>query len=105
MRRAAKIDDNQEEIVKELRKMPGVTVEVNHHDIIVGFRNFTLWYEIKNLDEVSKKTGKIKESAKTPRQKKLDKEWTGHREYVTSTEEILEDITSITIGKCINTKI
>ena len=95
--RKAKIDNNQSDIVKALRKLPGVTVEVNHHDIICGFRGFTMWYEIKNTDQVSKRTKKILDSAKRKSQKKLDKTWTGHRKYATTVEEILADITQHTI--------
>ena len=97
MRRAARIDNNQENIVSALRMLPGVRVEVNHHDILVGFRGFTMWYEIKNEEQRSKKTGKIRKSAKRASQKILDGIWTGHRKYVTSIEEIVADITNHTI--------
>ena len=97
MRRAARIDNNQENIVSALRMLPGVRVEVNHHDLLVGFRGFTMWYEIKNEDQRSKKTGEILESAKRASQKTLDETWTGHRKYVTSIEEIVADITQHTM--------
>ena len=99
MRRAAKTDTNQQQIVADLRTIPGVSVEADHHDLLVGFRGYTFWYEIKNADAVSKKTGKIKESSKRDSQKVLDKTWTGHREYATTTEEILTDITNRTTNR------
>jgi hypothetical protein len=91
-RRAAKIDSNQNEIVKELRKIPGVTVEVNHDDILVGYKGKTYWYELKDESAVSKKTGKILESSIKDSQKKLRAEWAGHYKIVSSLEEILKDI-------------
>ena len=91
-RRAAKIDNNQPEIVAKLRKM-GYSVEVNHDDILVGFKKRTLWYEIKEPEKaVSKKTGEILESAKKDSQKRLEREWKGHYKIVSSLEDILLDI-------------
>ena len=63
-RQAAKIDANQPDIVKDLRKIKGVTVELNHDDILVGYKGITYWYEIKTPESVSKQTGLILESAK-----------------------------------------
>ncbi|KKK84038.1 hypothetical protein LCGC14_2787400, partial [marine sediment metagenome] len=54
-----KIDSNQREIVKSLRKIPGITVELNHHDFLLGYKGKTYWFEIKNSDCVSPKTGEI----------------------------------------------
>ena len=90
-RRAAKIDSNQPQIVKDLRKM-GYSVEVNHDDILVGIRGMTFWFEIKESNCVSKKTGLILESAKKDSQKKLEKEWRGHYSIVSTLEEIIEEI-------------
>ena len=91
---AANIDKNQPEIVKELRKIPGVQVELNHDDILVGYNGMTFWYELKNEDSVSKKTGKIRQSAKKESQIKLENEWTGHYRIVSSLQEILDDLFS-----------
>jgi hypothetical protein len=93
MRYAKKIDANQQKIVEDLRQLPGVTVVVDKDDILLGFRNSTFWYEFKNPDKISKKTGELLESSKTKRQKELDKTYTGHRRYITTFEEILADIT------------
>ena len=91
---AANIDKNQPEIVKELRKIPGVQVELNHDDILVGYNGMTFWYELKNEDSVSKKTGKIRQSAKKESQIKLENEWTGHYRIVSSLQDILDDLFS-----------
>ena len=99
MRYAKKIDSNQKQIVAALRKLPGVSVVVDKDDIVLGFRNYTMWYEFKNPNKISKKNGELLESAKTPRQKDLDKTYTGHRKYVTTFEEILADITQHTMGR------
>ncbi len=91
-RRQDKIDRNQKAIIEALRALPNVSVEPGHDDIIVGLRGQTFWYEIKDTSQLSKKTGKLRESAKTEDQKRLDRTWKGHRKYVTSIDEILEDI-------------
>jgi hypothetical protein len=91
-RQAAKIDANQPDIVKALRKINGVTVELNHDDILVGYQGKTFWFEIKTPDCVSKKTGLILESEKKDSQKRLEKEWRGHYRIVSNVDEILSDI-------------
>lgn len=91
-RRKDKVDENQKEIVKALRKIPGISVEVGHDDILVGRNGKTYWFEIKSPDAVSKKTGKIKESEKKDDQKRLEAEWTGHYKIVHSIDQILDEI-------------
>ena len=90
-RRAANVDLNQPEIVKALRKI-GYSVELDHDDILVGAHDKTFWYEIKSESAVSKKTGKVLETAKKPSQIKLEATFQGHYKIVSSLEEILEDI-------------
>lgn len=92
-RQAARVDDNQSDIVKELRKL-GYTVYLDVDDILVGKGGFNFWYEIKNPDTVSQKTGKIRESAKKEGQKELEKKWKGHYRIVSSLEEILNDMSA-----------
>lgn len=92
MRRAARTDLNQNSIVNALRNIPGVTVALKHDDILVGYRGRTYWYEIKNSDAVSRKTGKIRESEKKKSQKALESVWTGHYKIVSSLLEISNDI-------------
>ena len=95
-RQAAKIDSNQPDIVKDLRKINGVTVELNHDDILVGYKGLTYWFEIKTPECVSKQTGLILESAKKTSQKKLEKEWKGHYRIISNVNEILSDIGLLT---------
>ena len=91
MRRAKKIDANQPGIVKALRAISGVTVALDHDDIIVGYNGSTYWFELKTPDCVGK-DGKIRESDKKDTQKKLESEWRGHYRIVWSIDQILSDI-------------
>mgnify|MGYP001815709198 CR=1 FL=1 len=91
-RRAAKVDSNQPEIVRALRKIPGMTVQTGHDDIICGYRGQTYWFEIKEPETVSKRTGEILDSQIKPAQHKLRKEWTGHYSSVYSLDQILAEI-------------
>ena len=81
-RRAKKVDANQPDIVKALRKL-GYTVYLDVDDILVGKNGFNYWYEIKN------KNGR---NRKQESQTKLEKEWLGHYKIVSSLDEILEDM-------------
>ena len=90
-RQAAKIDSNQPDIVKNLRTIPGMTVEVGHDDIIVGYQGRTYWYEIKEPSTVGK-NGEVRELEIKPSQKKLLAEFTGHYKMVWSWSQILQDI-------------
>ena len=95
--RARKIDNNQAQIVKELREIPGISVEVNHDDILVGYRGHTLWYEIKDPKHVGK-DGEIQPSKIKPSQIKLLSEFNGHYKIVWSIVQILEDLNGIDDG-------
>jgi len=90
-RYAKKVDSNQAEIVKQLRSMPGVEVEVDHHDIFVGRCGKNYWFEIKDPGEVGR-NGKVRESALKPSQKRLKETWPGHYSIVWSLDQILEEI-------------
>ena len=57
MRRAARVDKNQKEIVKALRSIPGVSVALGHDDLLVGFRSKTYWFELKSSEKASKQEG------------------------------------------------
>ncbi len=89
---ALKIDNNQQAIVKALRKIPGITVEVSHDDILVGRNGKTYWFEIKNPDCVSKKTGEIQPSKIKPSQYKLLETWTWHYSIAWELGHILDEI-------------
>ena len=91
-RYAKKVDENQNQIVKALRKIPGVSVELDHDDILVGHQGRTYWFELKKPDAVSKKTGQVRESEKKDSQKRLEKEYNGHYRIVWSLDQILEEI-------------
>lgn len=95
----AKVDSNQSEIVKELRAIPGVTVELDHDDILLGYRGRTYWYEIKSLEVVSKKTNEILESKIKKDQKRIRDTFTGHYKIVSSLDDILFDIGILTEAK------
>lgn len=88
----AKVDNNQSDIVKKLRSIPGLTVELGHDDFLCGYRGKTFWYELKSEDAVSRKTKKVLESAIKPSQKKIRSEFTGHYKIVSNLTEILKDL-------------
>jgi hypothetical protein len=92
LRRKAKIDNNQNEIIEALLDIPGVTVARDHDDILTGHKGRTYWYEIKSEGAVSRKTGQVLQSKKKKSQIKLEGEWTGHYRIVSSLDEILEDM-------------
>ncbi len=94
-RYAKKIDKNQPQIVETLRCLPGVTVDLNHNDLLIGHRGKNFWIELKKPKCVSKKTGKLLESAIRPSQKKLRDEWSGQYAIVSTIEEILDIINEI----------
>ena len=95
-RQAAKVDANQSDIVKQLRKL-GYSVQVGHDDILVGHKGKTLWYEIKDPEKtLSKKTGELLPSAIKLSQQALMSTWSGHYQIVWTLEQILADIASET---------
>lgn len=88
IRRAARVDNNQKAIVKALRDIPNVTVQLGHDDILVGHTGKdgiprTYWYEIKNKDGFDKLQ---------PSQVELLDSWKGHYKVVHTLDEILEDL-------------
>jgi hypothetical protein len=89
--RKMRVDDNQKRIVEGLRAM-GITCAPSHDDILVGHKGATFWYEVKNPNTVSKKTGEVLESKIKSSQKKIRATWRGHYKIVTSIEEILFDL-------------
>ncbi len=91
-RQAAKIDKNQNQIVKDLRTIPGVTVAPNHDDLLVGYKGRTYWFEVKNPDKLSKKGNYLIDSARKDSQRKLEREWKGHYKVLWSLEQILIDL-------------
>lgn len=87
--RHKKVDANQPQIVKELRKL-GYSVELDHDDILVGHNGITYWFEIKTGPKAT-----IKES-----QEKLLAEYKGHYSIVWSTEMIVAEINKLEKTLC-----
>ncbi|RLI49791.1 hypothetical protein DRO61_04650 [Candidatus Bathyarchaeota archaeon] len=89
-RQAARIDANEKEIVKALRKIPNVTVQQGHDDLLCGYKGVTYWFEIKDPDKVFNKDGGFKKGAIKPSQEKLLENWTGHYQIVWELDQILK---------------
>ena len=93
MRRAAKVDDNQTEIVAALRKI-GATVQPLHAvgqgcpDILVGWRGMNTILEIKD--------GKKPPSARklTEDQERWHAAWRGQVTVVETVEQAIEAVTN-----------
>ena len=93
MRRKYKADRNESEIVRQLRAIPGVTVETGHDDLLVGYQGKSYWFEVKNPDAV-RKDGKpyAKANMTAKKQARLEQSWAGHYRIVSSLDQILEEI-------------
>lgn len=89
---AKKVDANQPAIVKALRDIPGVTVEVGHDDILVGYKGRTFWFEVKSPESISPRTGQVRLSAVTASERERAATWRGHYQFVSSADEIMEAI-------------
>lgn len=93
MRRAAKVDDNQAEIVAALRKI-GASVTVTSAvgngfpDLAVGWRGMTTLLELKD--------GSKPPSARklTPEQEKWHANWRGQVAVVETVEQAIEAVTN-----------
>jgi hypothetical protein len=91
--RANRTDGNQSAIVEWLRALPGVSVAVEHDDIIVGYQGRNYWFEVKNpetcflADGITFTATAIKKS-----QSKIRATWSGQYEIVWSVEQILKTI-------------
>lgn len=92
MRRAAKVDNNQKQIMDALRQITSVTVEPGHDDLLVGYHGKTYWFEIKSERAVSKRTGLVREKSKKESQIKLEANWKGHYSIVSTLDEILSEM-------------
>ncbi len=88
-----KTDSNEKDIVRELRQIPGVSVETGHDDLLCGYKGRTYWFEIKHPDEVDKNGDPYaKKSETAKKQKKLANEFRGHYKIVYCIEQILSEI-------------
>lgn len=90
-RRAARVDDNQTQVVAALRKLPGVTVELGHDDFLVGYQGRTFWVELKNPNKRNA-DGSWKVGALKADQLRIASDWCGHYLITDSLSEILRDI-------------
>ena len=86
-------DKNEKVIVEALRKIPGVKVQTDVNDILIGYRGKNYWIEIKNTDQLTK-SGRLKKAkGKTyEKQKALLDHWTGQYAICTSLDQILSII-------------
>ncbi len=88
MRKRAKADANQEQIVKDLRKL-GCSVQPIHSvgngcpDILVGWRGECFVFELKNGDRPC-------DRVLTPDESKWHREWRGQVKVAGTTREIAE---------------
>lgn len=89
MRRAAKVDKNQAEIVEALRNIPGCSVLITSSlgngapDISVGYRGFNFWFELKSSPS----------EHLTPDQQEFHLSWFGQIQKVSSLKEIITAMT------------
>jgi hypothetical protein len=88
----SRVDNNQLEIIKALRKIPNLIVQLGHDDFLVGYKGKTYWFECKSLSAISKRTGKPLKSSITPSQKLLLANWTGHYKVVWTLDMVLKEI-------------
>lgn len=89
-----KTDTNEKDIVRALRKIPGITVITGVNDIICGYKGFNYLYEIKNPSEIAKATGKPfnRKHNTYLKQSNLETTWTGHYRIVSTLDEILAEL-------------
>ena len=90
-RYAKRTDNNQADIVSQLRSIPGITVETDHDDILVGHKGITYWVELKNPNVV-KKSGELQANALRNSQKRIKEKWSGQYLVAWSVKQILEEI-------------
>jgi hypothetical protein len=90
MKRAHKIDGNQNRIVKELRDIPGISVRITSMvgsgfaDLVVGFRKQNYLFELKDSSLPPSRR------QLTEDEKKFRDTWHGHYSVCETLEEILQ---------------
>lgn len=88
--RVRKADDNQSELVKQMRKIPGLTVAHTHTvgngmvDVVCGFRGVNYLLEIKD----PKKPPSARKL--TTDEERFHKEWTGQIAVVETLEDVMK---------------
>ncbi len=88
-KQTGRVDSNQAGIIEALCKIQGVTVEIGHNDILIGYKGRNYWVELKSQDTVSPRTGKVRPSEIKDSQKKLLKEWRGNYTICWNIDQIL----------------
>jgi len=92
MRRAAKVDSNQKQIVKQLREL-GISVAPGHDDLLVGYQGKTYWFELKDPDKLLCADGvRFRKGVILDSQKEIMRTWRGHYAIVWELEMILYNI-------------
>jgi hypothetical protein len=97
--RAKKVDANQAELVKQIRKIPGATVKHTHVvgdgfvDIVVGYRKRNFLFEIKDPSQPPSKR-KLTED-----EEKFHKEWTGHVAVVETIDDVVRELNATTLQR------
>lgn len=92
MRRASKVDDNQNEIVKALRQIPGISVAITsgigkgYPDLNLGWKGKTYLIELKD----GQKTASRRKL--TDDEIRFKNNWTGHYAICSTLDEILNEI-------------
>ena len=92
LRRHSKPDRNQGDIVSALRKIPGISVETGHDDILVGYKGRSWWFEVKAQECVSPRTARVRASSMTKSEKHRLNNWKGQYDVVWDVYQILEII-------------
>lgn len=93
VRRAAKVDGNQAEIVEALRGIDGCSVQVlsgvgdGCPDLLIGYRGFNFLFEVKDPDQPKHR------HELTPDQKLFYASWCGQVQKVFSLKEIITTMT------------
>ncbi len=88
--RVRKCDNNQSELVKQMRKIPGLTVAHTHTlgkgmvDVIAGFRGVNFLFEVKN-PSLSPSARKL-----TPDELRFHSEWKGQIAIVETLEDVMK---------------
>lgn len=90
--RIRKADNNQASLVKQMRKIPGLSVVLTHTlgkgfgDALLGFRGRNYLVEIKDPSK-PKSAKKL-----TPDEQKFHDEWTGQIDVIETLEDVMKII-------------
>ncbi len=93
-RYAARSDENQKDIVRDLRRL-GFIIETGHDDFLACFNGLMFWIELKSENAVSKKTGKILESKIKDSQKRIRSIWNDTYIIAATLEQIVEGMNRV----------